>query len=165
MSSFRILSFLSVVILCVIVRLFRRDGSILSPIPLVFRNLFGWDGVISACAKRITAKDSPNRKPETHEKATFGKCLKGIGRACRREPTAGISFQGRKKFLIKPYQPNANILHLGCSLSLESSVSNPSLTKAILSSRSTSRLLLPTISLRALMTIRFPVFSSLRSVS
>ena len=162
MSSFRILSFLSVVILCVIVRLFRRDGSILSPIPLIFRNLLGRNGIIPACTKRVAAKDSPNRKTETHEKATFGKCLKGIGRACRREPTAGISFQGRKKFLIKPYQPNANILHGVWLVSLDALGSNPSFAKASPSSRSTSRLLFPTIAPLALMTIRFPVFSSSR---
>ena len=49
-------------------------------------------GIISAGAERVTAKNSRYRQIHTDEKASFLKCLKGIGRACRREPTAGLRF-------------------------------------------------------------------------
>ena len=37
------------------------------------------NGIVSCTAKRIAAKDAPYRKSKSDEKATFFKCLEGIG--------------------------------------------------------------------------------------
>ena len=147
---------------CVIVALFFRAVFVSFPIPLVFRQTLGRNGVEAPRTKRIATQNAPHRQTESHKKATFLKCLQGIGRACRREPTTGISFQWGKKFLIKPYQGYANVLHdvfcvasqgVSCGMFSHSS----SLEKAARSSRSTSVLFLPRMALRALMTMRKPV--------
>ena len=50
-------------------------------------------GVVSARAKWIATEDAPYRQYGSYDKAAFTVCLKGIGRASRREPTSGIRFQ------------------------------------------------------------------------
>ena len=129
---------------------------------LVFGDPFGRNRVMSTCRERVTAQDAPHRKSKANEKASFCKCFNRIGRACRGKPTAGISFQGRKIFLIKAYKPNANVLHglFVCAPSRADSISRA--TKAARSSRATSVLFLPPMASRALMTIRNPVRSSSR---
>ena len=77
----------------------------------VFGYLLGRNGVISAGKKGVTSENPFYRKPEAHKKATFLKCLKGIGRACRGKPACRISFERRQNFSVKANQPNANILH------------------------------------------------------
>ena len=63
--------------LFVIVLFFGSAVLIISP---VFGDLFIWHRVISARAKRIAAEYAPYCKTKAHKKATFLKCLYGIGR-------------------------------------------------------------------------------------
>ena len=58
----------------------------------VSQSVFGY-GVISAGAKGIATEYAPYRQNGSYDKASFTVCLKGIGRASRREPTSGIRFQ------------------------------------------------------------------------
>ena len=51
------------------------------------------DGVKATDGEGITAQYAPHRQIKAHEKATFLKRLKGVGRASRRKPTARISFE------------------------------------------------------------------------
>jgi hypothetical protein len=50
-------------------------------------------GVVSAGVKRITPEDTRDRQYGSNKKATFLICLKGIGGACRRKPTARFRFK------------------------------------------------------------------------
>jgi len=50
-------------------------------------------GIVSGRAKWIAAKDAPYCQNGSDYEATFLICLKGIGRAGRREPTCGMRFQ------------------------------------------------------------------------
>ena len=133
-----------------------------------FVSLVFWDplwrhGIVSPCAKRVAAQNALCGQPKAYEKATFHKCFKSIGRACRGEPTARISFEWRKKFLIKPNQPNAHILHGVCVLPLAcGSLSISNLAKAFCRSFWMSVAFLPRMASRALMTTRKPVRSSSR---
>ncbi len=72
-----------------------------SAIGLVLEALFG-NGVIPAFGKRITAQNAPYSQNKADKKATFHKCLKGIGRTGWCKPAAG-RFYGRYKFSIKLY--------------------------------------------------------------
>ena len=67
-------------------------------------------GVIASPTERIAAQNTPHGENETHEEATFLKCLKGIGRAGWCEPAAG-RFQRRYKFSVKGYEPYHQVLH------------------------------------------------------
>ena len=47
------------------------------------------DGVVARPAKGVTAQKAPHRQEKPYKKATFLKCLNGIGGAGRREPATG----------------------------------------------------------------------------
>ena len=67
-------------------------------------------GIVATLAKRVASKNAPNGKDKPHKKATFFKCLNGIGRAGWSKPAAG-RFYGRDESLVAAYQQYKKPLH------------------------------------------------------
>ena len=67
----------------------------LHALQIVFRYFFVFslgDGIKATRAEGMTAQYAPHGKTEADKKATFDKCLKGIGGTGRVKPTSRSSF-------------------------------------------------------------------------
>ena len=69
---------------------------------LISEALFGY-GIVPTLREGIAAQDAPYRQNKSDKKATFLKCLEGIGGAGWCKPAAG-RFYGGDKFPVEIYQ-------------------------------------------------------------